>query len=427
MANSNAARRTWFAALITGATLLAAACSSSNSGGNSSPSGSTGSDTGTSGSGKSISGGGGTPTGSSIKIMASGILETAAANFAESVNGAKAAAEAINKAGGVNGHPIEIISCNDNLNANDAVGCARKAVSEKVVAYAGGAEPFDSAIFPFLERAKIPYIGPITTNPTSTHSEYSFPLEGEATVMAAESGTLAVKQGGPRVVVVQLSDAPASIESATYATNAIKVSGGTVAKLIGVPIATTNWSSYAAQIMNANPDGVTCSCAPQNTAGLLKALRQAGFTGPLTEPTTEFLLNDIKGLGSTAGKVYLASTLRSPDVDDPGVKPFLDEMAASQPSSALRDATSALSWLAVHVIADVLTDQKGTTNTDLLKGLRSTTGLKGHGLIPDGVNWAKAGPIARAPRIPTTNVINYQWDGSKLVEIPPGFQAAVTS
>jgi hypothetical protein len=78
------------------------------------------------------------------------------------------------------------------------------------------------------------------------------------------------------------------------------------------------------------------------------------------------------------------------------------------------------------VIADVLTDQKGTTNTDLLRGLQTTTGLMGHGLIPDGVTWAKAGPIGRAPRVPTTNVIDYQWDGSKLVEIPPGFHAALS-
>jgi ABC-type branched-subunit amino acid transport system substrate-binding protein len=359
--------------------------------------------------------------------MASGILQTAAANFVESVNGAQAAAEAINKAGGVNGHPIEIISCNDNLNANDAVGCVRKAVSEKVVAYAGGVEPFDSAVFPFLERAKIPYVGPITAqNPFPSHSEYSFPLEGESTVMQAESGTLAVKHGGPRVVIVQLSDSPASIVGGTYAINAVTASGGTVAKVLSVSVTTTNWSSYAAQIMNAKPDGVTCSCSPQNTPGLLKALRQAGFTGPLTEPATEFLVNDIKNLGSTAGKVYLASTLRSPDVDDPGVKAFLDEMTASQPSSALRDATSELSWLAVHVIADVLTDQKGTTSAELIKGLQTSPGLKGHGLIPDGVTWAKAGPIARAPRIPTNSVIDYQWDGSKLVEIPPGFHAALS-
>jgi ABC-type branched-subunit amino acid transport system substrate-binding protein len=232
-----------------------------------------------------------------------------------------------------------------------------------------------------------------------------------------------MKMGGPRVVVVQLSDAPASIASATYATNAVKDGGGTVAKLIGVPIATSNWGQYAAQIMNAKPDAVTCACAPQNTPGLLKALRQAGFKGPLTEPTTEFLVSDIKSLGSTAGKVFLTSTFRSPDVESPDTKAYLDEMNASQPKSALRDATSQISWLAVHVIADILTEQKGTTNEALLKGLESTSGVKGHGLIPDGVNWQKAGPIARAPRVPTTNVINYEWDGTKLVELPGGFQS----
>src|ERR1700689_387658 len=68
--------------------------------------------------------------GSPVKLMATGILNTPAANFTESVNGAEAAAAAINKAGGINGHPIEIITCNDNLNAADAIGCARGAVAD---------------------------------------------------------------------------------------------------------------------------------------------------------------------------------------------------------------------------------------------------------------------------------------------------------
>jgi ABC-type branched-subunit amino acid transport system substrate-binding protein len=419
MAKSIEVRRMWYAA-VTAGVLLVAGCSSSGSGSASKE-----------GNNTSGSGGGGTssangaPSGSPIKIMASGILESAAANFSESVNGAQAAAEAINKSGGVKGHPIEIITCNNNLNANDAVGCARKAISEKVVAYAGGVEPFDSAVFPILERAKIPYVGPATLNPTASTSQFSFPFDGQNNVLMAESGSLAAKMGGPRVVVVQLSDAPASISSAAYATGATKAAGGTVAKLVGVPIATTNWAPVEAQIMNARPDGVTCSCSPQNTPGLLKALRQAGFDGPMVEATAAFLLADVKSLGSLTGEVYLTSTMRSPDAASPDLQAYLDEMSATQPQSALRDSTSELSWLAVHVIADVLADQSGVTSKDLLSGLRATSGVKGHGVLPDGVHWQRSGPISKLPRIPTTNVIDYKWDGSQLVEIPPGFHPAV--
>ena len=357
--------------------------------------------------------------------MATGILATPAANFVESVNGAEAAADAINKAGGINGHPIQIITCNDNLNAADAIGCAREAVADHVIAYAGGDEPFDSGVFPYLKSAGIPWVGPLQNSTTTETNSYSFPLEGESDVTSTESGKLAVEKGGKRVVIIQLSDAPASIFSATFMASGVQSVGGTVAKLIGAPIETVNWSSYAAQAMNADPDAITCSCSPQNTPQLLQALRQAGYTGPLIEPSTEFLTSGIKSLGSTAGKVYLISTMRDPDVPYAGLTQYLDEMNATQPASALRDQTSELSWLSVHVIADLLQGQKSLTSATLLKQLQTTKGVNGYGLIPDGVNWSKPGPLTKYPRIPDSDVLIYQWENGKLVALNGQFVQAI--
>jgi branched-chain amino acid transport system substrate-binding protein len=364
-------------------------------------------------------------TGSPVKLMASGILATPAANFAESVNGAQAAAAAINKAGGINGHPIQIITCNDNLNTADAISCAREAVQQHVIAYVGGNEPLDSAVFPYLQSAGIPWVGPQQNTPAAGQSSYSFPLEGEVDITDSESGKLAVEKGGKTVVIIQLPDAAPSVFGATFVASAVRNAGGTVARLIGAPLTTVNWSSYAAQAMNARPDAISCACSPQGTPGLLQALRQAGFTGPLVEPSTEFLVSGIKSLGSAAGKVYLVSSMRDPDVANPGLTQYLDEMKATQPASALRDQTSELSWLAVHVVADLLKDQKDLTSATLLKQLQTTSGVRGHGLVPNGVNWSKPGPLAKYPRIPNSDVLLYQWDKGHLVQLAGQFTQAV--
>jgi ABC-type branched-subunit amino acid transport system substrate-binding protein len=367
----------------------------------------------------------GTASGSPVKIMATGILSTPAANFAESVNGAEAAADAINKAGGISGHPIQIISCNDNLNAADAISCAREAIADHVIAYAGGDEPFDTGVFPYLQSAGIPWVGPLQNTPVTGTSSYSFPLEGESDVTSTESGKLSVQKGGNRVVIIQLADSPASVFSATFIASGVKSAGGTVAKLIGAPIETVNWSSYAAQAMNADPDAISCACSPQGTPQLLQALRQAGYNGPLIEPSTEFLTSGIKSLGSTAGRVYLVSTMRDPDVPNAGLTQYMNEMNATQPASALRDQTSELSWLSVHVIADLLKGQQSVTSATILKQLQTTKGVNGHGLIPDGVNWSKAGPLTKLPRIPDSDVLLYQWDNGKLVALNSQFVHAI--
>jgi ABC-type branched-subunit amino acid transport system substrate-binding protein len=357
--------------------------------------------------------------------MVTGVLATPAANYAESANGAQAAAAAINQAGGIDGHAVQIITCNDNLDPADAISCAREAIADHVIAYAGGNEPFDTVVFPYLEKAGIPWVGPQQNNPVTAQSSYSFPLEGEFDITETESGKLAVQKGGKRVVIVQLSDAPPSIFSATFAAAGVKAAGGTVAKLIGAPLATVNWSSYAAQAMNAQPDAISCACTPQDTPELLQSLRKAGFTGPLVEPTTDFLESGIKSLGTAAGKVYLVSTMRDPDVPNPDLTQYLDEMKATQPVSALRDQTSELSWLSVHVIADLLHGQKSLTSAILLKQLQATKGIDGHDLIPSGVNWSKPGPLAKYPRIPDSDVLIYQWESGQLVALNDQFVPAI--
>ena len=49
----------------------------------------------------------------------------------------RAAARAINAAGGVNGHPLVVDSCNDQGDPNLSATCARKMVSDHVVATFG--------------------------------------------------------------------------------------------------------------------------------------------------------------------------------------------------------------------------------------------------------------------------------------------------
>jgi ABC-type branched-subunit amino acid transport system substrate-binding protein len=92
--------------------------------------------------------------------MALGPLEGAKGFSLPTVpDGAEAAAASINAAGGVDGRKIDVITCNDNNDPNGAATCARKAVSEKVVALVGGFSSGQASIVPILTQAKIPWIG----------------------------------------------------------------------------------------------------------------------------------------------------------------------------------------------------------------------------------------------------------------------------
>src|SRR4051794_35323168 len=109
-----------------------------------------GSDSG-GGSGGSSSGGG------DVNIMVLSQLDAPDFAFPEIKDVFTVATDQVNKAGGINGHQINVTYCNDQGNANAAGACARQAVSGKMALVVGPFSLFGSSILPILEAAKIPY------------------------------------------------------------------------------------------------------------------------------------------------------------------------------------------------------------------------------------------------------------------------------
>jgi hypothetical protein len=72
-----------------------------------------------------------------VKIFVTSSFTGATFSDPEALSGAEAAASTINAAGGINGHPIVIISCDDQLTPSLATQCAQKAVKDGVTAVTG--------------------------------------------------------------------------------------------------------------------------------------------------------------------------------------------------------------------------------------------------------------------------------------------------
>lgn len=120
------------------------------------------------------------PEGEPIKVMVQAIVEGARGSRADEpnpLNTAEAYADHINKEGGINGHPLEVITCDDKEEAQLSVDCAREAATSKVVAEVGGMSIFGQNVMPIYEQAKIPFFGPFcSAAPQEYTSKYSFPF-----------------------------------------------------------------------------------------------------------------------------------------------------------------------------------------------------------------------------------------------------------
>lgn len=109
-------------------------------------------------------------------------------NFPTAPAALAAGITALNARGGLNGHRVEMVFCNDRSDPNQTAICARHMVDEKVVMIAGGSSTYDGNSQPILAEAGIPMVGiaPITPNVFNEKNVY---------LMSAAAGTVSYQAG----------------------------------------------------------------------------------------------------------------------------------------------------------------------------------------------------------------------------------------
>src|SRR5579863_9927140 len=84
---------------------------------------------------------------------------------------AKAAAAALNKTGGIDGHQVVIDVCDNQGNPNQSAACGREAKSNGDIAVVGSWDVLGAAeILPVLQAEGIPYIGALAASPAEVTS-----------------------------------------------------------------------------------------------------------------------------------------------------------------------------------------------------------------------------------------------------------------
>ncbi|WP_328582434.1 ABC transporter substrate-binding protein [Streptomyces sp. NBC_00370] len=101
---------------------------------------------------------------------------------------AKAFARWVNNAGGVDGHQLRIVTCNERNTASGAAACAREAVDKDVAAVVGSYSQFGQQFLAPLEGASIPYLGGYGLTDEEFSSFVSYPVNGGQATLLAGNG-----------------------------------------------------------------------------------------------------------------------------------------------------------------------------------------------------------------------------------------------
>jgi ABC-type branched-subunit amino acid transport system substrate-binding protein len=299
--------------------------------------------------------------------------------------GAQAAALAINNAGGINTHPIQIITCDIHDSPTQELACAQEAISDHVAAVVGSLFESGAQSIPTLQQAGIPIIGPLGVyTPNEFTNTDVWPLMGGAATTYPAIPYLAARQGLKRIAVAtspgtgldQLIKAQASRAGMTYA--------GTV----NVPITATDYSTYAQDLKNLNPDVVVQVLSPTGSTQIMKAAMQIGLSVTWANQTLNIDVSNLSTFGSLADGMYITSSFPPATASGafPGIANFNKEMSAAGKAGIqatnIPSAQAVTSWLAVHATALAAKGTQGLlTSASLTAALHTATTIDVEGLL----------------------------------------------
>ncbi len=250
-------------------------------------------------------------TGDPVTVMTFTAYDTDTLNVKEILDIAQGAVVDINNAGGLNGHELKLITCNEGADPNKAADCARQAVDEEVSAVVGGFTANGDAIMPILEAAGIPWFAPPGISTAELSSSDSYPITSGVLGLAG-LGAKAAEDGCESVVSVNY-DLPTAGPISQLVDLGLASQGGEPSTAVKVPPTTTDFSGIAQEV--SDYDCAVVGTPPQALIGIAAAGVSLGsetryyvVPGGLTSVATE------QGGDALEGTVTLSSF---PIGDDP--------------------------------------------------------------------------------------------------------------
>lgn len=188
---------------------------------------------------------------------------------------AKAYVATVNAQGGVDGHKIDVIYCDDKSDPNQTAACARQAVQNHVIADVGFTYNGDDLV-PTLEKAGIPWI-PTTAGSNSENTlSNSFPVTASYQATVGNGLVTAANCNKPQMLSAQFAGAAFILQLTQVGTK----SGGkpnliTKANYTTYPATTTDFAPIVAAAMAKHPDCLVLPVDEPSAIGIANALRQA--------------------------------------------------------------------------------------------------------------------------------------------------------
>lgn len=325
--------------------------------------------------------GGGTNGGGSGPILVGyyGDLSGRTSSFGQSTkNGVEMAADEINKAGGINGRQVQIITEDDQGEPNKAATVVTKLINQdKVQALLGEVASSNSlAAAPKAQEAKVPMISPSSTNPAVTQvGDYIFrvcfidPFQGEVMAKFAANNLKA-----KRASILYDFNSDYSRGLYQFFKRSFNQLGGEIVSEQSYTQGDRDFSGQLTAIRSANPDVIYVPGYYGEVGVIANQTKQLGIKAPLLGGDGWDAPQLWQLGGASLNGNYISNHY---SVDDPS--PAIQKFVADYNSrfNALPDALAALGYDSMKVLADAISRAGGTESEKLRDAIAQTQNYPG--------------------------------------------------
>src|SRR6516165_5327889 len=286
-------------------------------------------------------------------------------NYGPIVEGFEFYTKELNARGGIDGAQVQVLVRDDQLDATRASSLALElATSEAVNSIWGMSQTRTHlAVYQTAARNRIPAVAmfsgikevlPPNPLPFAYSAGHVFEVAGEV------SGKLAAKMmNGKGKAICNSIEAPGGVAACQYAEGAAQA-GGLQTGTVLFPPTVTEFGAIAQRMLAMEPTIVIAHAGSGQNVGLIKALRGAGFNGPILMGSHGLneapLINALQGVGSL-DKLQIVSRFASPD--SPGKELDAIRAAAAKYGKTTPIATTTIMGWALATLMEASLRQCG--------------------------------------------------------------------
>lgn len=300
-----------------------------------------------------------------LKIGLMTVFESPVLSLEDQALALEASAEAFNSRGGANGSCIQVTTCDDGGNADQALGCVREVDDAGIVATVNDQGTAGQAdVSAAMAEAGIPRVA---SNVVSEDwgDQNAYPLDASGTGVTFLLPQALVEQDITDIGLIRVDLAAASalvgLLEDLYADE-----GVTFPYDVPVPAGTTDFTQFILGAQDAGVGGVTLALGEQEAVQVVRAGQQLGTDLTIGSSLGTFSHSAVEDLGDFADQMVFLWSFAPATFDLPVYEALRQDLAASGEESlqpANLKASPMRSWIGLYALLYMIRDADMTEFT----------------------------------------------------------------